>query len=104
MHGVPPGRTPHSQVCVRVAPRPVGSVLDTGRLMDTRGPATETSPRVTWAASISRRSHQQPTTRKFRGPRGPLPTQGVGAPVSSTADSSGNGAARLGGPRPRVAA
>eukprot|EP00969_Alexandrium_andersonii_P016918 741548-Alexandrium_andersonii.AAC.1 len=43
-------------------------------------------------------------TRKFRGPRGPPPTQGAGAPVSSTADSSGKGAARLGGPRPRVAA
>eukprot|EP00969_Alexandrium_andersonii_P153715 6796737-Alexandrium_andersonii.AAC.1 len=28
--GVPPGRTPYAQVCVRVAPRPVGSVLETG--------------------------------------------------------------------------
>eukprot|EP00969_Alexandrium_andersonii_P330844 14623104-Alexandrium_andersonii.AAC.1 len=25
MQGVPPGRIPHTQVCMRVAPRPMGS-------------------------------------------------------------------------------
>eukprot|EP00969_Alexandrium_andersonii_P012037 525208-Alexandrium_andersonii.AAC.1 len=44
--GAPPGSAPRRQVWARVAPRPEGSVLEMGRLRDTRGPETDTSPRA----------------------------------------------------------
>eukprot|EP00969_Alexandrium_andersonii_P284233 12566157-Alexandrium_andersonii.AAC.1 len=59
------------------------------------------SPMVRWAASISRNSHQHPTTKKLRGPRGPPPAHGAGAAGSWSAEASGNGAVFRGGPSPR---
>eukprot|EP00969_Alexandrium_andersonii_P304822 13474199-Alexandrium_andersonii.AAC.1 len=59
-----------------------------------------TSSRVTLAASISRRSHQQPTTMSSLGPIGPPFTQGSGPSGSSGARARGKGAECFGGPSP----
>eukprot|EP00969_Alexandrium_andersonii_P282800 12502096-Alexandrium_andersonii.AAC.1 len=62
------------------------------------------SPRATWLASISRKSHQQPTTKSLRGPTGPPGAHGCGSPESCPTEASGNGSDFLGGPSPLVAA
>eukprot|EP00969_Alexandrium_andersonii_P187459 8283130-Alexandrium_andersonii.AAC.1 len=65
---------------------------------ETWGPLTLISLRQTWLASISRRSHQQPMTRRLRGPMGPPGAHGSGSSGSCPAEASGKGSAFFGGP------
>eukprot|EP00969_Alexandrium_andersonii_P316524 13982947-Alexandrium_andersonii.AAC.1 len=62
------------------------------------------SLRQTRLASISRRSHQQPTTSRLRRPMGPPGAHGCGSSGSCPAEANGKGSDCLGGPSPRMEA
>eukprot|EP00969_Alexandrium_andersonii_P134728 5960363-Alexandrium_andersonii.AAC.1 len=67
-------------------------------LSETWGPLMLMSPRQTWLASISRRSHQQPTMSRLRGPMGPPGAHGRGSSGSCPAEANGKGSDFFGGP------
>eukprot|EP00974_Lingulodinium_polyedra_P029242 2818218-Lingulodinium_polyedra.AAC.1 len=69
------------------------SVLEAGRTMATSEEfGQEMCDSRTLLSSISRRSHQTPTTRARRGPKGPSGTQGSSPEGSSLALSRGKAA------------
>ena len=98
----------HLHRCPLAVPCAAWSDLDAGSVRNAWGkPAweelTSTRQALTVESSISRRSHQVPITRTFRGEQDPPGTHAERAPSSWCSRLSGSGVARIWGAQASVA-
>ena len=101
LHGQP---ALQMQLCALATPRASVSDFEAGSNSTAHGnslASSVTKQALKVLASISRSSHQEPTTMQLRDPTGPCSHQGCMPPGSSSRRSKGNASARTGGPRPR---